>query len=291
MTFYVRTGSAELNKSFKEVFVSKGYTFSSKFPVDVVFLAGEAAYYRNHEDLKKSGFVNVIRRPDITHKDILYRKFAGADFIPYSQDYPADLPERFLKILKPTTGFAGEGISVVETPEQVEEWVESHKYDSWVIQDYIRTPALKNGYKFHLRVHVLVVGQAVYMCRDIRYYLAEQPYQEGDWTNVAIHNTHYNPNFDFLFPRDLPDGWDASSTTGIQRIIRTVFREIKLKPDWNGKKGYYIFGIDVMFNRKKPILLEVNDRIGLSEKASQILIPGVIDILSGRVPETFVQVI
>jgi len=291
MTFYVRTGSAEMNKSFKEVFVSKGYTFSSKFPVDIVFLAGEAAYYRNHEDLNKSGLVNVVRRPDITHKDILYRKFAGAEFIPLTQDYPADLPERFLKILKPTTGFEGKGIRVVETPEQVEEWVESHNYDAWVIQDYIRTPALKSGYKFHLRVHVLVVGQAVYMCRDIRYYIAQQQYQEGDWENLAIHNTHYNPNFDFLFPRDLPDGWEAASTTGIQRIIKTVFNGIKLKADWNGKKGYYIFGLDIMFNKKKPILLEVNDRIGLSEKASQILIPGVIDILSGTIPETFVQVI
>jgi hypothetical protein len=291
MTFYVRTGKADLNKAFKEVFISKGYTYSSSFPVDIVFLSGEAAYYRNRVDLNKSGFVNAIRRPDITYKNILYRKFAGLDFIPYSQDYPAVLPKHFLKILKPIPGYSGEGIRVVETPEQVQQWVEKNKYDSWVIQDYIKTPALKNGYKFHLRVHVLVVGDAVYMCRDIQYFMAKQPYQQGDWENSDIHNTHDNPYFDYMFPQDLPDGWESASTSGIQRIIKTVFSGIKLKADWNGKKPYYIFGLDVLFDKKKPMLLEVNDRVGLVEKETRALIPGTIDILSGTIPETFTQII
>ena len=224
MTFYVRTGNVELNKTFKEVFISKGYTFSSTFPVDIVFLHGDGSRYRNYQDLNKSEFVNVVRRLDIVNKDNLYRMFFGADFIPYSQDYPAVLPKHFLKILKPTTGYAGEGIRVVETPEEVEAWVKQNSYESWIIQDYIKTPALKNGYKFHLRVHVLVVSQAVYMCKEMRYYVAQQPYQQGDWGNSTIHNTHYNSNFDYIYPESLPDGWESAPTTGIQKIIKQVFQ-------------------------------------------------------------------
>ena len=290
MTFYVKTGHADLNRSFKEVFEEKGYVYSSTLPVDIVFLHGEAAYYRNHFDLKKSRFVNVVRQPDIVHKDVLYKKFAGADFIPHAQDYPVALPEKFLKILKPTTGFAGEGISIVQTPEEAATWVRTHDYPGWVIQDYVSTPALKDGHKFHLRVHVLVVGSAVFMCKDMRYYVAQQAYKQGDWENSAIHNTHYNPEFDYVFPTDLPDTWKSASTTGIQNIIKTVFKGINLKADWNGKSGYYIYGLDVMFNKKKAILLEVNDRIGLSNKAGEILIPGVIDILRGTVPDSFKEV-
>jgi len=291
MSFYIKTGHADLNKSFKEVFVSKGFTFSSNFPVDIVFLHGEASSYRNHEDLKKSRFVNVVRQPDIVHKNIIYKKFADADFIPSAQDYPVALPDKFLKILKPTTGYAGEGIRVVETPEEAADWIRHHEYPGWVIQDYVSTPALKDGHKFHLRVHVLVVGQAVFVCKDMRYYVAEQPYTQGDWENSAIHNTHYNPKFDYVFPRDLPDGWESGSISGIQSIIKTVFKGVKLIAGWNGKTGYYIFGLDIMFNKKKPMLLEVNDKIGLSEKASEILIPGVVDILSGKESNNFTRVI
>jgi hypothetical protein len=39
------------------------------------------------------------------------------------------------------------------------------------------------------------------------------------------------------------------------------------------------------------MLLEVNDKIGLSEKASEVLIPGVVDILSGKESNNFTRVI
>jgi hypothetical protein len=288
MTFYVRTGSAELNKSFKEVFVSKGYTFSSKFPVDVVFLAGEAAYYRNHEDLKKSGFVNVIKRPDITHKALLYKKFKNEPFIPKSANYPCELPDTFLKILKPADGFAGEGIQIVKTQKEAEEWIASNNYSDWVIQDYIKTPALKNGHKFHLRVHVLVVDDLVFLYKNMRYYVAKKQYVQDNWKDLDIHDTHYNPDFNFMYPKDLPDGWESS--VNLKNMIHKVFDGIKLKPDWNGKKAYYIFGLDILFNKKRPILLEVNDRVGLTEKAAE-LIEGVISILRGIIPDSFERII
>jgi len=291
MTFYVKTGNAIFNKELKDLFESRGYVSSNKFPVDIVFLSGESAYYRNHFDLKKSGFVNVIKDQEITHKDVLYRKFQNETFIPKTADYPTELPDKFLKIVKPAHGFAGKGIRIVETKPELIQWINDwDPKEDWIVQDYIKTPALKDGHKFHLRVHVLVVGARVFLCRDMRYYVAKQPYVQGNWNNADIHDTHWNPAFNYIFPRNLPDGWVKASITGIENIVRTVFNGIKLKPDWNGKNAYYIFGLDIMFDKKKPILLEVNDKVGLTEKAVDILLPGVLDILNGTIPDSFKEV-
>jgi hypothetical protein len=290
MTFYIKTGSATFNKKLKDLFESRGYQYSRAFPVDIVFLTGEAAYYSNHQDLNKSRFVNVIYpRPAITYKEKLYRMFAKELFIPKIHNI-RDLPDTFLKILKPIDGYAGEGITVVTNKQEIQNWVKTHEAPGWVIQDYVSDPNLKEGKKFHLRVHVVVIGSKVFMCKEIRYYLAKEKYVRSDWKNKDIHDTHYiEGQNEYLFPQDLPDDWESGSLTGIKHIVRTVFRGIHVRPDWNGQHAYYIFGIDVMFSLKKPILLEVNDRVGLSERSVETLIPGVLDLLQGIIPETFVK--
>lgn len=290
MTFYIKTGSAIFNKKLKDLLESRGYEYSRSFPVDIVFLTGEAAYYRERQDLKRSKFVNVIYpRPAITYKDKLYRMFAKEPFIPKIHNL-TDLPETFLKILKPTDGYAGEGITVVTNKQEIQNWIQSHHASSWVVQDYVSDPDLKEGKKFHIRVHVVVIGNKVFLCKEIRYYLAKEDYVRADWKNKDIHDTHYiEGQNDYLFPQDLPDGWDSGSLTGIKHIVKTVFKGIHVKPDWNGQHAYYIFGVDVMFSRKKAILLEVNDRVGLSERSVETLIPGVLDLLHGTIPGTFVK--
>ena len=284
-TFYTKTGNSNFNKDLKNLFESKGFT-KSTIPADIVFLSGEPAYYRNNFDLEKSTFVNVIQRPDITYKAKLYKKFKDYDFIPKTYKI-SDLPDTFLKIVKPADGYAGEGIRIIDNKEDLIKWTSDSR--DWVIQEYINTPALKNGHKFHLRVHVLVIKDSVYLYNDMRYYVAKEKYIQTDWTNSDIHDTHYNPRFDNVFPHDLPDNWTTGTITPIKKIVKTVFEGIKLKPDWNGKNGYYIFGLDIMFNKKKPILLEVNDRVGLTEKSIP-MISEIVDILQGNKPNLFIEV-
>jgi predicted ATP-grasp superfamily ATP-dependent carboligase len=195
-----------------------------------------------------------------------------------------------LKILKPIDGYAGEGITLVTNKQEIQTWIRDHKAPGWVIQDYVLDPNLKEGKKFHLRVHVVVIGSKVFMCKEIRYYLAKDNYVRSDWKNKDIHDTHYiEGQNEYLFPQDLPDTWESGSLTGVKHIVKTVFKGIHVKPDWNGRRAYYIFGIDIMFSLKKPFLLEVNDRVGLSERSVETLIPGVLDLLQGTVPETFVK--
>jgi hypothetical protein len=283
MTFYVKTGDAVFNSKLKQLFVSRGYTYSRTFPVDIVFLSGEGAYYRNKQDLNKSTYVNVIYpRPDITYKEKLYRMFSNEPFIPKTHKLK-DLPEEFIKILKPTDGYGGQGITIVTNKQEIQSWIESHDASGWVIQDYITNPDLKDGKKFHLRIRVVVAFNKVFICKDIRYHLAKEKYTQSNWKNTNIHDTHYLENQkDYFFPSDLPDGWTSGSLTEIQQIVKKVFHGIKLKAAWNGVIPYYIFGLDVMFKNTKPYLIEVNDRVGLKANSLDMLIPGIIDILEGK---------
>jgi hypothetical protein len=72
-------------------------------------------------------------------------------------------------------------------------------------------------------------------------------------------------------------------------VIYEVFKDVELKPDWNAKGAYYLFGADIMFNKRKPILLEVNNKIGLKEM--EFVIPGMAAILLGKDQADFIQVI
>ena len=296
-TFYVKTDNIELTRGIKKLLKDKNMQ-EGTFPVDFVFLSGEAAYYRNRVNLKGSRMANTIQGPsmDLTNKVELHKKFKDKSFILSSEIVPPipTLPSKFLKILKPLGGFAGDGITVASTKEEIEEWISTHsKYKEWILQDYIKTPALKNGKKFHLRVHVLVTlnPYRVWMCREMRYYLASEKYVQSDWKNTAIHDTHYTEQEEFFFPGDLPDGWKLGSQEEIALIVGTVFDNGKFKPDWNSNNSYYIFGLDVMYNNKSPVLLEVNQKIGLSAKSLNVLIPGVLDILDNKEPETFARVL
>jgi hypothetical protein len=296
-TFYVKTDNHQLTEGIKKLLKDRNMHEGS-FPVDFVFLAGAAAYYRNRVNLKGSALSNTIQGPsmDITNKVELHKKFKDKSFILSSDIVPPvpKLSSKFLKILKPFGGFAGEGITTATTKEEIEEWIASHsKYKEWVLQDYIKTPALKNGKKFHLRVHVVITlaPYAVWVCKEMRYYLASEKYTQSDWKNTAIHDTHYTEQEEFFFPDDLPDGWKSGSQEEIALIVATVFDSGKFTPDWNAKNSYYIFGLDIMYNKKSPVLLEVNQKIGLSPKSLNVLIPGVLDILDGKEPDTFVRVL
>jgi hypothetical protein len=279
MTFYVRTDEPAFSKAFKTELEDRGFKEATKFPANIVFLSGESAYYKNKKDLKKSDLVNCIHPVKITNKLELSELFKDSDFImnfDIIRNKIPILPSQFLKILKPLGGYQGKGISIVTNSTEVEEWIEKHDYSEWLLQDYVVDPALKNGHKFHLRVPILVVKNTVFVCNKSPYYIAKSPYEQSDWKNPEIHDTHYSGN-KYFYPEDLPDGWKRQ--TNIMKMLEKVF-EVSLKVAWNGKLPYYLFGADVMFDGRQPILLEVNEKIGLKEM--DFVIPGMISILFGK---------
>jgi hypothetical protein len=44
--------------------------------------------------------------------------------------------------------------------------------------------------------------------------------------------------------------------------------ETDFKPDWNATNGFEVFGVDVIFDKKKPYILEFNNKISLKGRSS-----------------------
>jgi len=290
MTFYVRTDEPSFTKELEAELKKYGMKESHKFPVDIVFLSGDHAYNRNLFNLKESKMTNISYKIGITNKVELHRRFKGNDFI---KDFDiivdkTKIPEfRTMRILKPVDGYQGTGITLVKTVEDVESWLEHNSSKEWLFQDYILNPALKDGHKFHLRIPIIMVGSKVYVSLRAPYYLAKEPYKKDDWLNANIHDTHYNPKFNYFYPEDLPDTWKR--TKDIYSMFKTVFSGLSLKPDWNSKHSFKVFGADVMFDKRTPILLEVNDNIGL--KKMEFIIPSLVAILFGEEQSDFTRVL
>ena len=292
MTYYVKTDDEQFSKRLKEELEERGFV-EGKLPVKFVFLSGKSAYQRNHVDLKKSELTNLIHYPSITNKIELHQKFKGESFIkpfdilsPSKKQYLPELPLHFLKILKPVDGYAGSDISIVQSRGEIEAWMLNHPHPEWILQDYIKSPALKDGHKFHLRVPILVYKKTVWMFPKSQYYVAKDPYEQKTWLSKDIHDTHWNPEFSYSYPDDLPDGWKR--TKDLSFIFQIVFEHIALKPDWNSGKSFYLFGADVMFDKRIPILLEVNAKIGL--KSMEHVIPAMLDVLQNK-PSEFVRIL
>jgi len=284
MTFYVKTDDTAFTHVLTKELENNGLESSSDFPVDFVFLSGKHAYNRNAINLKKSSLSNTIHEIDITNKGKLHSKFSEYDFIMPTNE----ASKSSIRILKPTDSYAGKDIIVVTSSEEIEQHKKANPHAGWILQDYIQTPALKDGYKFHLRVPILVTTDHVYLFNRSPYYLAKKHYKQDNWSDAEIHDTHFSER-KYFFPDDLPDGWKRASNKGIGDIVHEVFKKIQLKSDWNGKTPYYLFGADVMFNKRKPILLEVNYRIGL--KQMDFVIPSMVSILLGKGDGDFIEVI
>ena len=212
-----------------------------------------------------------------------------------------------IRILKPgANSFRGKGIKIINTidkdlaTKEIKTWLsnpENIDYKKWILQDYILNPDLLEGYKFHIRVIILVIAgkekptpiSKVYMCKNINYAIAHEPYHLNDlsdldqFNNKNIHDTHYNEKKPHTFPDKLPDGWTPEEIPKILKDIEEIISIIydgqnRFFPDWNAKNGYELFGADIIYENKQPYLLEINSDMGLASNQS-VIIPKLLDIV------------
>jgi hypothetical protein len=305
-TYLVATDVPEFSEKMKDKLEEFGLKEKKSVPVDFLFLSGESAYYRNKIDTKKSTWFSQLwgkSVEDLTNKITLHEKYKDADFLIDSDIITSDVPDfsRSLKIVKPMKGFQGQGITIVTNSTQLKEWISSHsEYNEWLLQDYIRNPALKDGYKFHLRVLVLVMKEhrkpiEAYVATHKFYVKAEEKYVKGDWLNPKIHDTHYKPGKIETFPQSLPDDWKEKDGTTIDETINDMIKELlknenDFKPIWNAKNGFEVFGVDVIFDKKKPYILEFNNKTSLKGRA--LYAAPIVDVILNDKPEPyFVRII
>ena len=98
-------------------------------------------------------------------------------------------------IVKPSGGCQGAGIYLVTGPNELQKTKASA-----VVQEYVRTPLLLDGFKFDLRCYCLVLSVkplVIYVYKDGMARFATHPYQPPDDTNmhdVFMHLTNYSLN-------------------------------------------------------------------------------------------------
>jgi hypothetical protein len=150
-------------------------------------------------DLKKINTINLLKGPS---KDLLTDKYKLIEWftkIKFHGNLPAIvLPtfdqtnvEEFLKrgtkykFLKPSDGFAGAGVQVIDSVEEVKQAMEAKEsskkpFSGWVLQDALEEIATFQGYKFHLRVLIVVVVRensvSVFIANFNIYRLSSDPY-------------------------------------------------------------------------------------------------------------------
>lgn len=102
-------------------------------------------------------------------------------------------------IVKPSRGSEGDGIILCQRPEDLPHYV-LDRHRSWIAQDYIERPLTIDGFKFDLRLYVLVCSVdplRVYLCSEGMVRLASSQYQPPNASNLReafIHLTNYSLN-------------------------------------------------------------------------------------------------
>jgi tubulin polyglutamylase TTLL6/13 len=154
-------------------------------------------------------------------------------FFPQTWIFPMNLPELKYRssedfyIVKPEASSQGRGIFLTKHPEDL------NKNNRFVIQEYISNPFLLDGFKFDLRVYVLVTScdpLRIFVYEDGLARLASEEYSKPSRKNldqVYIHLTNYainKSNKNFVNNKDLDQ-----DHVGHKRSLKSTFQYMKEK--------------------------------------------------------------
>lgn len=173
--------------------------------------------------------------------------------------------------------YKGRGISVIISKEElIKQYEKLKQYENVIVSQYIISPMLYNGKKFHLRTYLLASNiNGIFKTWFYEFYeifTAEKPYIKNDWDNKEIHDTHLKSSGTYILaPYDL------------KPKMKKIFKEIifpqmldcmkyvsKLLdghaiPYPNSKNCFEVFGCDIMVkDNYEIVLLEINEKIGLN---------------------------
>lgn len=143
--------------------------------------------------------------------------------------YVLNIPKKSKRtfIIKPDRGAQGKGIVLIQDPDQMEDYL-----DMAVAQQYI-PPFLIDGYKFDLRIYVLVTSVdplRIYILDEGMARFCTEPYQKPKGSNLSqvyCHLTNYSlnkKNEDFdpnSKPTDAPE-----NETAFKRSLTSILKEV-----------------------------------------------------------------
>ena len=136
-----------------------------------------------HELCRKASFARLLRHSgDGTTAETNSRAALRTWILPDERPPPAAF-DRGPIIVKPDDGSQGTGISIVTTPVELDLIAQkiARRGDIAVAQEYVDRPLLVNGYKFDLRLYVLVLSLSplrVFLCNEGLARVCSEPYFE-----------------------------------------------------------------------------------------------------------------
>lgn len=210
------------------------------------------------------------------------------------KDYMHSIPKKSKRtiIIKPDTGCQGKGIKLIQNPNHVDDI-----YENAVAQTYI-SPYLIDGYKFDLRIYVLVTHISplrIYIHKEGMARFCSEPYKNPKTKNLdEIYGHLTNFSLNKKSENFQTNDTDIAPETGSKRTLTSVYKrlqqdsvnidELQLKIDniirytiasiaaqlktaYSSKiftsdnkcRCFEILGFDILIDSdKKPWLIEVN---------------------------------
>lgn len=269
--------------------------------VDMVWVTAEKA---PHDAWKiRCTFKNMLstEKRTITDKKTLHQTIQR-DYPKFAQKHIAitrllkdvnDINDEVLIIRPSGRGFySGNGVAVINTNEELQKIKKIYSHSQFmtykkkmhaktgenidvIASKYITNPLLWNGYKFHLRMYLLIhtYPQFSYQFWETGKILtAKLPFKNEDYHNSDIHDTHLKSTpRNLFFPKDAIKGCKLTKKniqhiySQIQEIadVLGILMRDNAKTYAESKIGCEIFGLDLMITDDlNVILIEVNDRVG-----------------------------
>lgn len=192
-----------------------------------------------------------------------YQKDSKHDLEAYQKIFDEGTPY----IIKPDGGYAGSGINVVTTFEELK-YIQKSRHQRWSFQEYITDPVLIDNRKFHMRVLYIQRDDGEgFMFSQIPIYRAKKHFVLGNYNDNDIHISHYSDKDTELYLDDLEDQLDVNSILKqIKFILKDVNSIINNICYPETKNCYEMYGVDFMISVSEGVkLIEFNHKIGLKE--------------------------
>jgi hypothetical protein len=150
----------------------------------------------------------------------------------------------------------------------------SLQYYRVIVSEYIANPVLLNGRKFHIRLYGINFSDrdGFWIARGHGKILtAGKPFELANFDDKSVHDTHAkSTDFDYLFPDHYPRPEDLGRINEQLDSLQVLLGKLPRMQSYSqAQRSFHVFGLDIMVEGSRIILLEINDRIGYKENGPE----------------------
>ncbi len=142
----------------------------------------------------------------------------------------------------------------------------------WVLQEYINSPLLFQGHKFHLRGHIVYYNKggksSIYLYDDMRVITAKKPYKQSDYGNKEIHDTHalLSIHNTLTFKKDIVKEIGKDNADYIFKQLIDIAKYMSYTVDIDcypeNKNCFHVCGFDIMITDDYIVKIIENNHRG-----------------------------